>query len=179
VSKSYASRMNTIELHARAAFAGALATFGLTAVHHVYGAILYDTPWRHHAAVVGAIASALLWVAHRAYTRNPTGIRGRVGLAAFVVVTGLVAVLAIGAFEGLYNHVIKNVTYFGGLPLELHRELFPPPTYELPNDVLFEVSGILQVVPATYAAIALVRLLRAKWSMRREHRAPLHHARSS
>src|SRR5688572_4970149 len=154
--------MNTIEVHARAAFVGALATFGLTAVHHVYGAVLYDTPWRHHAAVVGAIASAVLWLAHRAYTRDPAGIRGRVALAVFVTVTGLIAVLAIGMFEGLYNHVMKNITYFAGLPLELHRELFPPPTYELPNDALFEVSGILQVVPAAYAAIALYRLLRAE-----------------
>jgi len=79
-----------------------------------------------------------------------------------VVVAGLHAVLAIGAFEGLYNHVIKVVTYFAGLPLELHRELFPPPTYELPNDALFEASGILQVVPAAYTAVALVRLLRAE-----------------
>jgi hypothetical protein len=156
--------MTTIEVHARAAFAGALATFGLTAVHHVYGAVLYDTPWRHHAAVVGAVASALLWLAHRAHTRDPSGIRGRIGLVAFVAIAGLWAVLAIGAFEGLYNHVIKNITYFAGLPLALHRQLFPPPTYELPNDALFEMSGILQVVPAAYTATALVRLLRAEWS---------------
>src|SRR5687767_3352437 len=106
--------MSTIEAHARAAFAGALTTFGLTAAHHVYGAIIYHTPWRHHAAVVGAIASALLWLAHRTYTRDPLATRGRIGLAAIIVVAGGHAVLAIGAFEGFYNHLIKNVTYFAG-----------------------------------------------------------------
>jgi hypothetical protein len=30
--------------------------------------------------------------------------------------------------------------------------LFPPPTYELPNDAFFEITGILQVVPAALAA---------------------------
>lgn len=162
--------MSTIEVEARRSLAGALATFGLTAAHHTYGAVIYDTPWRHHATVVAAIAGALLWLAHRTYTRDPASARGRIGLALFTAVVGLHAVLAIGAFEGFYNHVIKNVTYFAGMPLALHRELFPPPTYELPNDVIFEVSGILQVVPAGYAAIALFRLLRRHGSLRRAQR---------
>ncbi len=157
--------MNTAT-HLRAAFAGAMATFGLTALHHSYGAIVYSTPWRHHATVVAAIAGAVLWLARRAYERYAGSTRGSIGLAIFVAVTSLYAVVAIGAFEGFYNHVIKVVTYFAGMPLELHRELFPPPVYELPNDAIFEISGVLQVVPAAYTALALVRLLRADWSKR-------------
>lgn len=40
-------------------------------------------------------------------------------------------------------------------PTLLHR-LFPPPTYELPNDLLFELLGVAQVVPAAIAAWRLV-----------------------
>ncbi len=145
--------------HARAAVLGALATYGLTVAHHTYGAVVYRTPWRHHASVVTAIASIVLWLAYRAYSQDPASTRGRIGLVGLLAAAGLYAVLAIGVFEGLYNHVLKNVLYFAALPLELLRQLFPPPTYELPNDAIFELSGIAQVVPATYTAIALVRLL--------------------
>jgi hypothetical protein len=162
--------MSTIDVHARATFVAALATFGMTAAHHIYGAVIYDTPWRHHAAIIGAIASAALWFAHRMYTRDPFATRGRIGLVVLTCVAGLLAVVAFGAFEGLYNHVIKNVTYFAGVPLAVLRELFPAPTYELPNDVIFEVSGVLQVVPAAFTGIALFRLLRCDRSMRRAHR---------
>jgi hypothetical protein len=30
--------------------------------------------------------------------------------------------------------------------------LFPPPTYEMPNDLFFELTGVLHVVPAARAA---------------------------
>lgn len=30
--------------------------------------------------------------------------------------------------------------------------LFPPPTYEMPNNLIFEITGILQVLPAVVAA---------------------------
>lgn len=65
------------------------------------------------------------------------------------------AVLALTS-EGLYNHVVKNALYWIGLPGPWTR-LFPPPTYEMPNDLLFEVTGILQVLPAAMAAHGLRR----------------------
>jgi hypothetical protein len=78
--------------------------------------------------------------------------------ALFVLATLGVAVLMIGTFEGLYNHVVKNVLYFGGASSALMTRLFPPPTYELPNDLFFEITGLLQVVPATLAAWYLYRM---------------------
>jgi len=64
----------------------------------------------------------------------------------------------IGTFEGLYNHVVKNLLYFGGAPSALMLRLFPAPTYEMPNDVFFEITGVLQVVPAALAAWYLYRM---------------------
>lgn len=151
---------DSTNLHAKAVLAGGLATLGLTAAHHVYGAILYETPWRHHAAVVGAVGSLVLWIAYLAYTRHREARRGRIALGVMAAVAGIVAVLLIGLFEGFYNHVLKDVLYFAGLPLDVHRQLFPPPKYELPNDVIFEISGVLQAVTGAYTALALVRLTR-------------------
>jgi hypothetical protein len=36
--------------------------------------------------------------------------------------------------------------------------LFPPPTYEMPNDAFFEITGMLQVVPAALAAWDVYRM---------------------
>ena len=81
----------------------------------------------------------------------------RVGRAADWVlwsVTWLVPLLLIGGFEGVYNHVVKNALYWAGLPEGWMTKLFPPPTYEMPNDLLFEITGVLQVLPAAIAARA-------------------------
>ncbi|HKG92288.1 MAG TPA: hypothetical protein VKA84_10370 [Gemmatimonadaceae bacterium] len=38
--------------------------------------------------------------------------------------------------------------YFSGASVEQMTRLFPPPRYEPPNDGVFEISGVVQVVPA-------------------------------
>jgi hypothetical protein len=70
----------------------------------------------------------------------------------------LVPVLEIGLVEGVYNHVVKNALFLFGAPQRWLLQLFPPPRYELPNDAWFEISGVLQVVPAAFAARAALRL---------------------
>ena len=42
------------------------------------------------------------------------------------------------------------------------RRLFPPPAYELPNDVFFEVTGALQLLLGSFAGHRLYRLLVAR-----------------
>jgi hypothetical protein len=64
------------------------------------------------------------------------------------------------AAEGGYNHVMKNALFFGGLPRSTLERLFPPPTYEMPTDLWFEGSGVLQFVIAVWAAYYLVELWR-------------------
>jgi hypothetical protein len=79
-------------------------------------------------------------------------------------------VLAIGAFEGVYNHVAKDALFLAGAPRTLLLRLFPPPTYEMPNDPWFEVSGVLQVIPAAFAGLASLRFVRALRAGRRNRR---------
>ena len=40
------------------------------------------------------------------------------------------------------------------------ERLFPPPTYEMPDDLWFEVTGVLQFLLALWAAYYLFRLWR-------------------
>lgn len=129
----------------------------LTSVHHAYGAIRYGTPWRYHAVVLAAVTLAVLLAAYRLGQSRSSGRAGRLASWAFLAVSWMVPVLFIGGYEGLYNHVTKNALYFGGLSSTWMTKLFPPPTYEMPNDPFFEISGVLQVVPAALAAYHLVR----------------------
>ena len=53
----------------------------------------------------------------------------------------------------------------------MHR-LFPPPTYEMPDDDFFEVTGVLQLLAVLPAIYYTYRLIRAK-IMTREGRKPV------
>ena len=139
---------------------GGLAVLLLTTVHHVYGAYAYDTPWRLHVAHVSAVAAVLL-IGSFVVRRRTTGPLASIALSVFVVVTVLVPMVGIGLFEGGYNHLLKNALYFGGAPIEWVRRLFPAPTYELPNDAFFELTGVFQLVGGVVTGLDLYRFLRS------------------
>jgi peroxiredoxin len=138
----------------------ALATLALTAAHHVYGGLIYRTPWRLHGAAVVVPIGLLLLAAFALYRRSPDSAAGRWAGRALVFIAAVFPIAGIGAFEGAYNHLLKNALYLGGISAEAFARLFPPPTYERPNDALFELSGIAQVVPAAIAAVAGFRFFR-------------------
>jgi peroxiredoxin len=50
--------------------------------------------------------------------------------------------------------------------------MFPPPAYELPNNALFEITRVLQVVPAGMAGRLLYRLVRSRWARRTDSTGP-------
>jgi hypothetical protein len=134
-----------------------LAVLLLTSVHHAYGAYVYDTPWRYHAVLV-SVSTGLVIFGSLVLLRRLSGLLRVVLRGLFVLTTLAIPVLAFGAYEGLYNHVMKNALYFGGASPGLLARLFPPPTYEMPNDVFFEITGVLQVAPAAIAAWHLYRM---------------------
>jgi hypothetical protein len=131
----------------------------ITSIHHAYGAYVYDTPWRYHAVFVAGVTAPLIVGALAVLRSRPSGLLRTLAYGVFVLGSLGVSVLMFGLFEGLYNHVVKNVLYFGGASTGLMLRLFPPPSYELPNDVFFEITGILQVVPAALAAWYLYRMV--------------------
>jgi peroxiredoxin len=135
--------------------AAALATLALTTIHHVYGGIVYATPWRIHGAVVAVAIAGLIVALHRRGARR-----------LLVGVVALTCVLAIGLFEGLYNHAIKNALYFTGAPHAQMVRWFPPPTYEVPDDAFFEITGIAQAIAGGFAAAACVAVVRRDRSRR-------------
>lgn len=114
----------------------------LTACHHYYGAVVYGTPWRAHVVFGGGIALLFCFLLSWFYrqTQRKWWLYGYLILAAILFGGG------IGLFEGLYNHVVKNLLYFAGMNKESWRRLFPAPVYEVPENFLFEATGILQFI---------------------------------
>ena len=159
------SKAKTSDAAWQKAGASSIFVLVLTSIHHVYGAIIYKTPWRMHvvyltipAAILIASFFSLAW-RHR---RKPFG-RTAAWLGVALVLVFPVGL--IGIYEGGYNHVVKNVLYFGGAT-DLVSHLFPPPDYELPNNVFFELTGIAQLFAALMAGrrlLHLSRLPRTSW----------------
>jgi peroxiredoxin len=142
---------------------GAVATLVLTSVHHVYGAFAYATPWRLH--VLGLTVPAMLVIAlsKQRVVRPPTNAVAR---WAFILTTLAVPILGIGLFEGFYNHLVKDALFFCGAPRALMTRFFPPPTYEMPNDAFFEVTGVAQVVAGALTAWHLYRFADSRAQLR-------------
>ena len=138
------------------------ALLALTIVHHAYGAIIYQTPWRFHVAPPALGAMLLLVVALVAHQELGDTRGGRLGLAVALAVIGGV-VVGVGFFEGGYNHLLKTVLWAAGVPTPTLLRMFPPPVYVLPSSVVFEATGILQLVLGFVAGRDGIRLWRAEF----------------
>ncbi|MEM7297372.1 MAG: hypothetical protein AAF391_03800 [Bacteroidota bacterium] len=134
-----------------------LAVYLTTSIHHVYGAWLYDTPWRNHIAYQGFTWLVISYVILLAYVKW----RYKIIAWLFVVFAGFFFVGAIGFYEGFYNHVLKNILYFIGVNGEFLHTMYPPPKYELPNDLLFEITGVLTFGVCLWCLKTMIRLLKS------------------
>ena len=117
----------------------------ISSVHHWYGAIAYDTPWRTGVAywIMGIVlvVYSLLYV----YWRNLDNIAGKICIWLFLV-GAVIFQAGFVTFECVYSHILKNILFFGGSSEALLHTLFPSPAYHLPDNVFFEVTGILQLI---------------------------------
>jgi hypothetical protein len=102
----------------------------------------------------------VLILANILYQNHPMTLPGRVSMWLLIGLTLVVSVGLIGVFEGGYNHLAKDVLYFAGVPRSTFDRLFPAPAYERPDDLWFEVTGVLQFFLGLCAAYYLLRLWR-------------------
>lgn len=140
--------------------ASADAVLLITAVHHMYGAAVYNTPWRNHVVMPAAITAMAIIATLYLYYKRPYSFGGQSALWLGSAITLIVPFGLFGMFEGGYNHVFKNIVYFSGASASLLQKLFPPPTYELPNNLFFELTGILTFFAALPLPFNTYRLIR-------------------
>lgn len=132
---------------------GTIVAGVVSTAHHWYGAFAYDTPWRMAVSLWIPAFTGIAVLALYLYWSRPSTRSGAIAFWTFFF-SAVVFQAGFTAFECVYSHVVKNVLYVLGASREFLLRLFPPPTYHLPDDIFFEMSGLLQ----------LVGLLAAWWS---------------
>lgn len=137
----------------RAAFVSLLTLYGVTTVHHVYGGITDGSANRLSAPFVVLVPVGVAVVALVRFRR--TGSR-----AAAWVYTGVACVLmlGLGLVHSAYSHIYKDVLYLLGGPSSAYVLINPEEHYP-PDDVFFEVTGILELGVAVWVLVAALRLL--------------------
>jgi hypothetical protein len=138
----------------RSSFIATSVVYIVTTFHHLYGAKIYNTPWRKDVGINGGLILFICFIflfLFSVYKKN-------IFLTLYSVISFIVFEFGIGLFEGLYNHVLKNVLFFCGMPLSTWRKLFPAPAYEIPDNLLFESTGILQFFVALISTFYLLKI---------------------
>ncbi|MGN6569713.1 MAG: hypothetical protein ACTHJ0_17260 [Flavipsychrobacter sp.] len=135
------------------------AVYLLTSFHHYYGAIVYNTPWRKDVVFNGAVVMLVALICLLLYRY----FNKRAFLAVYLLLTFLVFSVGIGIFEGAYNHLLKDLLYFSGMKLAAWRMFYPAPTYEVPDNVIFESTGIAQFFVALFQIYYLRKVYRSAY----------------
>lgn len=138
-----------------------IALMIITSVHHIYGAAIYHTPWRLHVLALSIPTIIATLFLNRMLKKREPHLRSWIYWM-FFLITVIPSIAGIGIFEGLYNHVLKNILFFGGASDAMLDTLFPAPTYEMPNDLFFEITGVIQgiiVLPLILKLTALTKRL--------------------
>jgi hypothetical protein len=123
--------------------------------HFLYSAKLYDDPYRAHPVAPIVLSLALVLLLATLYWRS--------GRALFLwlltAVVGLPFVGIFGAYHGGFSHILKLALYASGASPERLQDIFDSPDFAVPNDAVFEASGVACFAAAGVVAWALVRLL--------------------
>jgi hypothetical protein len=149
-----AVKPTTRQLINRAALA-ILAAYALTTIHHIYGGLVDRAPNRLRVPPIMAIPSLITLGSLYRYRRTGSGAAlatsSPVAVVAWVVLSGLL--------HGGYAHAYKDILFLGGGPPELYYPLNPDEHYP-PDDIFFEITGVLEMVTGYFIALFTYRLIR-------------------
>jgi len=147
-------------------FLATMALLGVTIFHHFYGSIIYPLVFRAYAAVFFIPVALLEWFLYQRYRRAVDKKRKRSYSVLFQLLAGIIPLLLVGLFEGGYNHFLKDVLFFSGVDPAVLLKMFPPPAYEMPDNFIFEFTGVLQFVVAIAGLLYLIRHHRKQYAIR-------------
>jgi len=131
-----------------------LAAYALTTVHHIYGGLVDGAPNRLRVPPIMAIPSLVTLGSLYRYKRTGSG----AALATASTVAVLWAVLS-GLLHGDYAHAYKDILFLVDGPPELYYPLNPGEHYP-PDDIFFEITGVLEMVTGYFIALFTYRLIR-------------------
>jgi len=129
----------------------------VTSIHHVYGAVVYNTPWRLHILMVSIPVIILTLAGNYFLTRREFPQKNFL-LLLYCSIILIFSIILIGGYEGVYNHALKNAFYFSGVSEGVLVKMFPPSMYVMPNNFLFELTGVMQAVIFVPLLLRMARL---------------------
>lgn len=129
----------------------------LTLIHHAYGAFIYEDPFRLHVAYAAIPVILILLLTFRIVQGKSSALIRQFAFAVFMLASVSMTISVIGLYEGGYNHLLKNLLFFGGTSQATLDLLYPPAVYEMPSSYFFEVTGIFQSVFGIYAIYCLIQ----------------------
>jgi hypothetical protein len=132
-----------------------LAAYALTTVHHIYGGFVDGAPNRLRVPVIMAIPSLVALGSLRRYKRTGSG----AALATSSTVAVLAWVVLSGLLHGGYAHAYKDILFLVDGSPKLYYPLNPDEHYP-PDDIFFEITGVLETVTAYFIALFTYRLIR-------------------
>jgi len=141
-----------------------LAAYSLTTVHHIYGGLVDGAPNRLRVPVIMAIPSLVALGSLRRYKRTSSG----AALATSSTVAVLAWVVLSGLLHGGYAHAYKDILFLVDGSPKLYYPLNPDEHYP-PDDIFFEITGVLETVTAYFIALFTYRLIRDR--QQRSHSA--------
>src|SRR5215216_751140 len=143
----------TRQLINRAALA-IVAAYALTTIHHIYGGLVDRAPKRLRVPVIMAIPSLVTLGSLFRYKRTGSG----AALATSSSVAVLAWVVLSGLLHGGYAHAYKDILFLVDGPPELYYPLNPDEHYP-PDNIFFEITGVLEMVTAYFVALFTYRLV--------------------
>ena len=150
----------TTKLIQRTALAIGLA-YALTTVHHIYGGVVDAAPNRLRVPIIMAIPSTVALGSLYRYWRTGS----RAALITAAAVGGLSWVALSGVLHGGYAHAYKDILFLLNGPPTLYFPLNPSEHYP-PDDLFFEITGVLEIGTALLVASTFYRLIRERYSSR-------------
>ena len=130
----------------------------LTVFHHFYAAAIFDTPWRRHVAIIVIPVLLAMIVLYALYRWQPTTLVGNASLWLFMLVAVLIPIAWLGFYHGGYTHLVKLILVFIRVPQATFERLCS--VCEVPGDLIYEVTGVMEFLLSLIAAYYLARLLR-------------------
>lgn len=135
----------------------AAAETALVVGHFAYGARIYDDPTRYHV-VMPAIVALLVATSLGVYLRCKPS---RSLLRFFAVAVAVPFIGVFGLYHGAFGHGLKLVLFEAGVPLERLLAIFDSPDFAVPNDAIFELSGLGSFLVSLVVGGLLAKLLSA------------------
>jgi hypothetical protein len=137
----------------RGAAAALVVASGVTSIHHVYGGLVDGDSHRLLVPVLVAVFLALTFGSLTWFKRAGS----RIALSVFTILAVSLFVVVLGLLHGGYAHLYKDILFLSNGPAYLYYPLNPNEHYP-PDDVFFEVTGVLDIVTGCVVARSTYQL---------------------